>query len=111
MALGLGDSNKKLNYKRKNATSNGTTNNEQSSNSSISSQNISQNGNKRSLQDEDYIFPLDEDQMVIETPTPNANVPQFNAHSIKLRKTSPSRISSKTNATSVMRNNKYVSEC
>ena len=109
MALGLGDSNK-LKYRRKNLPTNGAASNaDMSSNASLatSQSTLSQNGNKRSLQDEDYIFPLDEDQMQIETPTPTSNVPQFNAHSIKLRKTSPSRTTSKANA-AVMRT-KYVS--
>ncbi|XP_017117413.1 C2 domain-containing protein 5 isoform X2 [Drosophila elegans] len=48
---------------------------------------------KRQLQEEDYIFPLDEDQMV-DTPTPTSNaIPTFGMSSFKMRKTSPSRLS------------------
>ncbi|XP_016988016.1 C2 domain-containing protein 5 isoform X2 [Drosophila rhopaloa] len=47
---------------------------------------------KRQLQEEDYIFPLDEDQMV-DTPTPTSNaIPTFGMSSFKMRKTSPSRL-------------------
>lgn len=49
---------------------------------------------KRMLQEEDYIFPLDEDQMV-DTPTPTSTaIPPFGMSSFKMRKTSPSRLSS-----------------
>lgn len=48
---------------------------------------------KRMLQEEDYIFPLDEDQMV-DTPTPTSTaIPPFGMSSFKMRKTSPSRLS------------------
>jgi len=44
------------------------------------------------LQEEDYIFPLDEDQMV-DTPTPTSTaIPPFGMSSFKMRKTSPSRL-------------------
>ncbi|XP_043653211.1 C2 domain-containing protein 5 isoform X2 [Drosophila teissieri] len=47
---------------------------------------------KRMLQEEDYIFPLDEDQMV-DTPTPTSTaIPPFGMSSFKMRKTSPSRL-------------------
>ncbi|XP_017009173.2 C2 domain-containing protein 5 isoform X1 [Drosophila takahashii] len=47
---------------------------------------------KRTLQEEDYIFPLDEDQMV-DTPTPTSTaIPPFGMSSFKMRKTSPSRL-------------------
>lgn len=47
---------------------------------------------KRMLQEEDYIFPLDEDQMV-DTPTPTSSaIPPFGMSSFKVRKTSPSRL-------------------
>ncbi|XP_017142130.1 C2 domain-containing protein 5 isoform X1 [Drosophila miranda] len=47
---------------------------------------------KRMLQEEDYIFPLDEDQMV-DTPTPTSTaIPPFGMSSFKVRKTSPSRL-------------------
>ncbi|KAH8414071.1 hypothetical protein KR222_004764 [Zaprionus bogoriensis] len=53
---------------------------------------------KRMLQEEDYIFPLDEDQMV-DTPTPTSNViPPFGMNSFKTRKTSPSRLGNLTSA-------------
>lgn len=51
---------------------------------------------KRMLQEEDYIFPLDEDQMV-DTPTPTSSaIPPFGMSSFKVRKTSPSRLSNLT---------------
>lgn len=47
---------------------------------------------KRILQEEDYIFPLDEDQMV-DTPTPTSSaIPPFGMNSFKVRKTSPSQL-------------------
>lgn len=53
---------------------------------------------KRMLQEEDYIFPLDEDQMV-DTPTPTSNaIPTFGMSSFKSRKTSPSRLGNLTSA-------------
>lgn len=53
---------------------------------------------KRILQEDDYIFPLDEDQMV-DTPTPTSNViPPFGMSSFKTRKTSPSRLGNLTSA-------------
>lgn len=64
---------------------------------------------KRMLQEEDYIFPLDEDQ-VVDTPTPTSTaIPPFGMSSFKVRKTSPSRLpSAKTlNLTPVPRN-RYV---
>ncbi|XP_023035590.1 C2 domain-containing protein 5 isoform X2 [Drosophila willistoni] len=54
---------------------------------------------KRQLQEEDYIFPLDEDQMV-DTPTPTSSaIPPFGMSSFKMRKTSPSRLGNLGNLT------------
>ncbi|XP_054728267.1 C2 domain-containing protein 5 isoform X2 [Anastrepha obliqua] len=89
MALGLGDANK-FKYRRKAAATgitNGTT-------ADVPDTNGLSVGNKRTLQEEDYIFPLDEDQMV-ETPTPTSNLPPYGLNSFKLSKTSPSRQQSK----------------
>ncbi|XP_053967749.1 uncharacterized protein LOC128869237 isoform X1 [Anastrepha ludens] len=89
MALGLGDANK-FKYRRKAAATgitNGTT-------ADVPDTNGVSVGNKRTLQEEDYIFPLDEDQMV-ETPTPTSNLPPYGLNSFKLSKTSPSRQQSK----------------
>lgn len=100
MALGLDDANK-FKYRRKAAATgftNGTATDAPDSNSLSA-------GNKRTLQEEDYIFPLDEDQMV-ETPTPTSNLPPYGLNSFKMAKTSPSRQQSKK-GTVVNRNN-YV---
>ncbi|XP_037944747.1 C2 domain-containing protein 5 isoform X2 [Teleopsis dalmanni] len=98
MALGLADVNK-FKYRRKTLNTNGFI--ESNSNQQPETNGAITGSNKRALQEEDYIFPLDEDQMV-ETPTPTTNLPPYGSHSLKLRKTSPSRAISKANA--AMRN-------
>ncbi|XP_067642568.1 C2 domain-containing protein 5 isoform X2 [Eurosta solidaginis] len=96
MALSLGDANK-FKYRRKAAAAapnitNGTAADAPDTNG------VSTGNKQRTLQEEDYIFPLDEDQMV-ETPTPTSNLPPYGLNSFKLSKTSPSRQQSKkTNA-------------
>ncbi|XP_036325375.1 uncharacterized protein LOC118738536 isoform X2 [Rhagoletis pomonella] len=90
MALGLGDANK-FKYRRKPAAATGITN---GASTDAPDTNGLTAGNKRTLQEEDYIFPLDEDQMV-ETPTPTSNLPPYGLNSFKLAKTSPSRQHSK----------------
>uniref|UniRef100_A0A0A1WTX3 Uncharacterized protein KIAA0528 n=1 Tax=Zeugodacus cucurbitae TaxID=28588 RepID=A0A0A1WTX3_ZEUCU len=100
MAIGLDDANK-FKYRRKAAATaftNGTAADAPDTNGLNA-------GNKRTLQEEDYIFPLDEDQMV-ETPTPTSNLPPYGLNSFKLAKTSPSRQQSKK-GTLVSRNNYF----
>ncbi|XP_039968442.1 C2 domain-containing protein 5 isoform X1 [Bactrocera tryoni] len=100
MALGLDDANK-FKYRRKAAATNftnGTANDAPDANGMSA-------GNKRTLQEEDYIFPLDEDQMV-ETPTPTSNLPPYGMNSFKMAKTSPSRQQSKK-GTLTNRNNYF----
>ncbi|XP_036228993.2 C2 domain-containing protein 5 isoform X4 [Bactrocera oleae] len=100
MALGLDDANK-FKYRRKAAVTsftNGTVTDAPDANGLSA-------GNKRTLQEEDYIFPLDEDQMV-ETPTPTSNLPPYGLNSFKLAKTSPSRQHSKK-GTLINRNNYF----
>lgn len=91
MALGLGDPSK-LKNKRK-TLSNGQT----ESNDFMNHTNLPCETNSRKLQqlqqDEDYIFPLDDDHMV-ETPTPATNIPLFGAQLFKNRKSSPIQLPS-----------------
>ncbi|XP_046804860.1 C2 domain-containing protein 5 isoform X1 [Lucilia cuprina] len=91
MALGLGDPNK-LKNKRKNVT-----NGQSDSNDSMSHTHSAGEINNKKLQqlqqEEDYMFPLDEDHMV-ETPTPATNIPLFGAQLFKNRKSSPIQLSS-----------------
>lgn len=88
MALGLSDP-VKLKSKRKTIT------NGQSEGSDLMCQTNLNESKKSQLlqQDLDYIFPLDEDQMV-ETPTPANNIPLFGAQLFKNRKSSPIQLSS-----------------
>ncbi|XP_030572144.1 C2 domain-containing protein 5 isoform X1 [Drosophila novamexicana] len=96
MAMGLSDANK-MKYRRRGAPvaqmQNGF-NDAATQPVSVVHETQSQpelNG-KRMLQEEDYIFPLDEDQMV-DTPTPTSSaIPPFGMSSFKVRKTSPSRL-------------------
>ncbi|XP_013111415.2 C2 domain-containing protein 5 isoform X3 [Stomoxys calcitrans] len=81
MALGLGDPSKSK-YKRK-MQANG-----QLDSNNTDNHHHSNDGHKKATSDEDYIFPLDEDQMV-ETPTPATNMPLFGAQLFKNRKSSP----------------------
>uniref|UniRef100_A0A1I8P0U2 C2 domain-containing protein n=1 Tax=Stomoxys calcitrans TaxID=35570 RepID=A0A1I8P0U2_STOCA len=81
MALGLGDPSKSK-YKRK-MQANG-----QLDSNNTDGHHHSNDGHKKATCDEDYIFPLDEDQMV-ETPTPATNMPLFGAQLFKNRKSSP----------------------
>ncbi|XP_075146094.1 C2 domain-containing protein 5 isoform X1 [Haematobia irritans] len=84
MALGLGDPSKSK-YKRK------TVVNGQVDNTSDTHHQTS-DAHRKLTCDEDYIFPLDEDQMV-ETPTPATNMPLFGAQLFKNRKSSPIQMS------------------
>ncbi|XP_030376593.1 C2 domain-containing protein 5 isoform X2 [Scaptodrosophila lebanonensis] len=89
MAMGLTDANK-MKYRRKPAQQNGVNETAQAMHTTQSQTEL--NG-KRMLQEEDYIFPLDEDQMV-DTPTPTSTaIPPFGLSSFKIRKSSPSRLS------------------
>ncbi|ALC47285.1 CG6454 [Drosophila busckii] len=100
MAMGLSDANK-MKYRRRGAPStiqaNGF-NDTQLPTTVHAAQSQPELNGKRMLQEEDYIFPLDEDQMV-DTPTPTSTaVPPFGMSSFKLRKTSPSRLGNLTTA-------------
>uniref|UniRef100_W8BDG1 Uncharacterized protein KIAA0528 n=2 Tax=Ceratitis capitata TaxID=7213 RepID=W8BDG1_CERCA len=99
IALGLGDANK-FKYRRKATATSGFTN---GTTADAPDANGANTGNKRTLQEEDYIFPLDEDQMV-ETPTPTSNLPPYGLNSFKMAKTSPSRQQSKKGAVVSNRN-------
>lgn len=83
MALGLGDPSKPK-YKHKTATNGQADGTE----AMMSGYHKPIDGHKKLTCDEDYIFPLDEDQM-IETPTPATNIPLFGAQLFKNRKSSP----------------------
>ncbi|XP_037828896.1 C2 domain-containing protein 5 [Lucilia sericata] len=91
MALGLGDPNK-LKNKRKNI-SNGQSDSNNSMSHTYSAGEINNKKLQQLQQEEDYIFPLDEDHMV-ETPTPATNIPLFGAQLFKNRKSSPIQLSS-----------------
>ncbi|XP_065354941.1 C2 domain-containing protein 5 [Calliphora vicina] len=91
MALGLGDPSKSKN-KRKNLT-NGQSESNDSMTHTQSAGEINSKKLQQLHQDEDYIFPLDEDHMV-ETPTPATNIPLFGAQLFKNRKSSPIQLSS-----------------
>lgn len=91
MALGLGDPSK-LKNKRKTLTNGQTDSNDSMSHAHSGSESISKKL-QQLQQDEDYIFPLDEDHMV-ETPTPATNIPLFGAQLFKNRKSSPIQLSS-----------------
>lgn len=110
MALGLGDASNKIKYRRKTVNNGTTAPNPDVINNMTNNEMSSGHGQKRTLQEEDYIFPLDEDHMV-ETPTPSTNLPPYGIHSFKLRKTSPSRptIASNAKTTSSSFRNRYVS--
>lgn len=109
MAMGLSDGNK-IKYRRRGAPTTLPQNGFNDANVQLQQQQFAAqsavhvtqsqpelNG-KRMLQEEDYIFPLDEDQMV-DTPTPTSNViPPFGMSSFKTRKTSPSRLGNLTSA-------------
>lgn len=82
MALGLGDPSR-IKYKRKTVT-----NGQGDSTDNANHHSSNESSNKKLQNDEDYIFPLDEDQMV-ETPTPATNIPLFGAQIFKNRKSSP----------------------
>ncbi|TMW51981.1 hypothetical protein DOY81_002971 [Sarcophaga bullata] len=90
MALGLGEPHR-LKHKRKTVT-NGQSDSSDSMNHTQSGSEIN-NKKLSQLQDEDYIFPLDEDH-IIETPTPATNAALFGAQLFKSRKSSPIQISS-----------------
>lgn len=90
MALGLGEPHR-LKHKRKTVT-NGQSDSSDSMNHTQSGSEIN-NKKLSQLQDEDYIFPLDEDH-IIETPTPATNTALFGAQLFKSRKSSPIQISS-----------------
>ncbi|KRG01645.1 uncharacterized protein Dmoj_GI22687, isoform B [Drosophila mojavensis] len=96
MAMGLSDGNK-MKYRRR-APAAAQLPNGSSEAAPTGHECQSQPGmnGKRMLQEEDYIFPLDEDQMV-DTPTPTSSaIPPFGMSSFKVRKTSPSRLSNLT---------------
>ncbi|KAM7361229.1 C2 domain-containing protein 5 isoform 2-T2 [Cochliomyia hominivorax] len=91
MALGLGDPSK-LKSKRKTISNGQSESNDSMSHLHSTNESISKKL-QQFQQDEDYIFPLDEDHMV-ETPTPATNIPLFGAQLFKNRKSSPIQLSS-----------------
>lgn len=109
MAMGLSDGNK-IKYRRRgapvslqqNGFNDATVQLQQQQMQPQSAVHVTQSqpelNGKRMLQEEDYIFPLDEDHMV-DTPTPTSNaIPAFGMSSFKSRKTSPSRLGNLTSA-------------
>ncbi|XP_060650494.1 C2 domain-containing protein 5 isoform X2 [Drosophila nasuta] len=105
MAMGLSDANK-VKYRRRGAPAvqqNGFNDAVmQAQTQPVSAVHAAQSqpelNGKRMLQEEDYIFPLDEDQ-VVDTPTPTSTaIPPFGMSSFKQRKTSPSRLGNLTTA-------------
>ncbi|XP_034116957.1 C2 domain-containing protein 5 isoform X1 [Drosophila albomicans] len=105
MAMGLSDANK-VKYRRRGAPAvqqNGFNDavmqaQTQPASAVHAAQSQPELNGKRMLQEEDYIFPLDEDQ-VVDTPTPTStSIPPFGMSSFKQRKTSPSRLGNLTTA-------------
>ncbi|KAH8360097.1 hypothetical protein KR093_010669 [Drosophila rubida] len=103
MAMGLSDANK-MKYRRRGAPAvqqNGFDASQaqaQPQSAVHAAQSQPELNGKRMLQEEDYIFPLDEDQ-VVDTPTPTSTaIPPFGMNSFKQRKTSPSRLGNLTTA-------------
>ncbi|XP_062126650.1 C2 domain-containing protein 5 isoform X1 [Drosophila sulfurigaster albostrigata] len=105
MAMGLSDANK-VKYRRRGAPAvqpNGFNDaamqaQAQPASAVHAAQSQPELNGKRMLQEEDYIFPLDEDQ-VVDTPTPTSTaIPPFGMSSFKQRKTSPSRLGNLTTA-------------
>ncbi|XP_017084143.2 C2 domain-containing protein 5 isoform X2 [Drosophila eugracilis] len=96
MAMGLTDANK-MKYRGRGRTAQQQPPSQQQNGfhdaTVLATQSQPELNGKRMLQEEDYIFPLDEDQMV-DTPTPTSTaIPPFGMSSFKMRKTSPSRLS------------------
>ncbi|XP_011290288.1 C2 domain-containing protein 5 isoform X2 [Musca domestica] len=87
MALGLGDPSK-AKPRRKTVSNGQMVDGAANAMSVLQQPHNHQTIDQKSTCDEDYIFPLDEDQMV-ETPTPATNIPMFGAQLFKNRKTSP----------------------
>ncbi|XP_034664373.1 C2 domain-containing protein 5 isoform X1 [Drosophila subobscura] len=91
MAMGLSDANK-MKYRRRPAQPQQNGFHEAATTVHAAHSQPELSNGKRMLQEEDYIFPLDEDQMV-DTPTPTSTaIPPFGMSSFKMRKTSPSRL-------------------